>query len=385
MADRYLYTVSIPEQSQTKSGLQGRREVASEGALTGGKTPVETLGVQAGERTLTVQYQGYNDTVMGEMLNELAESDDIETVAYYGIDTSLSHVRTPEDGYYAVERAQTQLPEARSNNFPDANLTLRRVGTKKSQWRTVTMEPTTIENPFGNAQDETVGLPSRATKVRWWDGDIDTAAASVDSTVITEHGDVDMYDHAAAPYSTNTLVFELPYDAEGEVDVKLWDTRGSATKTSTVDGHTVMEWQKVFDTQHEFEGDIILSNGRVRLTLDEAGQTQSAEEYTAGSWSDLALGTSDWAILDADPLTLSEEHLEVQTLWEDTVGGSTYILNALLRRGDTRIQFWVPDNLVASQGAIPTGLSDLLSPVAGSTITKMNQTQDTVARSEVRQ
>lgn len=386
MTDRYLYTVSIPEQAQTTASQQGRREVAQFGSLTQGDSPAKPLGVEPGERTLRVQYKGYNDDIMAQMLNELARSGDIEAAPYYGVDTNIAHVQTEEDGYYAVEHSDRSLPDARSENFPESTLSMRKIGTQKTHWREVTMNATVIENPFGNDTSEAVvGLPANARKVRWWDGDIDTQTAAVSSTVTCEFGSVDIYDHGSAPYALNHLIYELPYDAEGEVDVKLWDSRGSASKTATVGSYTVVEWQKVFHPDHEFFGDCVLSNGRVRLTLDEEGQTQSAEEYTGGSWSALALGASDWAIFDVDPLTISEEHLEVQTIWEDTSDGSTYILNALLRRGDTRVQFYIPENLVDIQGTIPAGLDTLLSPVAGASIKHLNQNQGIVARSEVRQ
>jgi len=404
MADTRLYTVSVPDGAKMNGQERGEREVSDIGAIAGGSTAVTSLGLSAGERTLRVQYKGYNDAILGEMLAELAESETLETVPYFGVNPDGTRDHTKQDGYYTVSRVTDETPDQRSESYPTVDLTMKKKGTRNSHWRYEPAKPTASENQFGNDTTEYIGVPAAATKVRWHDRDINLSGATPASTVTTEFGDVDIYHGSDSPYSSLSLIYDLPYNEEGKTDVAVWDTRGAATKTDTVGGEAVLEWSKVFHTYHDFRGSATLSNGRVRLTVDEDNQSLSAEEYTSGSWSDVALGASDWQILDLDITTIDYSRIAGTMEFEDSTDGSIYRLNFVLRRGATGFIFYIPDNLTSTsdtgygidygtdygtggsgtQEDVPQGLKDLLDPIASPYTVLMNTNQTVRKRSEVR-
>jgi hypothetical protein len=384
MTDKRLYTVSIPEQAQTRGEETMQRNVPSIAAVAGGSTSVTPTGVEADERDLRVQYKGYNDDLMAAMLAELAGSDTIETVPFFGINPDGTRDRTQRDGYYSVSRNQKSNPDDRLAKFPTVVLNIKRVGTQKTDWRYLSSKPTQVENQFGNDTTEQVGVQASATKVRWYDGDISTTMASPNSTVTTEFGDVDIYVSADSPYSVTKLIYELPYPEEGKTDVSVWDTRGKSSKTSNVNGETVLDWMRVFSTSHEYQGEIVLSNSRVRMYVDENTPSLSYEEYTSGSWSSVSLGTSDWTILDVDVTTIDYSRISGWSEFQNTSNGNTYTLAFTLDRGATGFIWYIPENLVSSQGDVPSGLKTLLDPSASNRIVRMNTNQTVRKREEVR-
>ena len=385
MTDYRYYTVSVPEQAVTTDRHDQQRNVPDSGSVSGGQTSVIPLGLSAGERRLRVQYRGHNDDLMGEMIRSLAQSSGIESVPVYGVDPSGNHVRTPKDGYYALRNVQQEIPDPQNGNFPTATLAAKKIGTTRSHWRYLTFKDTTLDNRYGSSTtSKLVGVPANATKVRWYDRETDLQAATVASTVTTEFGDVDMYDYTAAGTSYDSMVYTVPYDEEGKTDISVWDTRGNASKTDTVAGETVLDWTKVFHTSHEFDGAVVASNGKVRLTMDDSANTQSAETYSGGSWSDAGLPSNSWQIYDVDLYSIDESAVKGQTIWEDSSNGDTYTLNFILARGDTGIRFYVPDNLSGTAGSLPTGLDNLLNPIADTNVIDMNVQQDVKSRDEVR-
>lgn len=384
MTNYRLYTVSVTERSLTRGSKQRGREVSDLGALANGSTSVTPLGLSAGEQTQRAQYGGYNDHVLGEMLSELAQAPDIDSVPYYGVQPDGGLERTPENGYYSVSRAAGSNPDPRRSDFPTEELTMKRLGTRSSHWRRLASKPTLVENQFGNGTAEEVAVPAAAEKVQWWDGDISTEVASPASTVATEFGDADVYLASDSPYSSADLIYELPYTEEGRTDTAVWDDRGHGDKTSSLDDERVLEWQKVFHRDHEFEGSVVLSNGRARLTVDEPSGSVSAESWSSGSWSPVSLSPNGWEVLDLDLTRVGCALVEAVVVFVDTADGSTYRLDMALARGADWPVWYVPENLVDAQGGVPSGLESWLDPVASDRLVMMNPDQGLVKRSEVR-
>jgi hypothetical protein len=352
MTDTRLYALTIPEGSQTNLDATVQQQQALQAVLGSDTGSVESIATDPGERPLTVEYGDQYAAIRAAELRELAQGFS-QAVPYYGIDQA-----TPEDGYYTVSRVDEAGPvDPRSSAFQRVRLQLTREGTPASHWRALTADPSQKDHPFGNDQSAPLGVPAAASKVRWYDDETEqTAPATVQTTRTTAAGDVDILDATAAPYDAPEVIYELEYDEEGLTDPRVWDTRGFADRT---DGNGALQWAKVFAASHRFEGDIVLDNDLLRLTIDEpADPGITAERYDGSSWTAEALGSSSWSVFDWDIRSVGTAR--VSGVAEFTDGSAFHTLRWRLDRGAEDVLWSTTD----AEGPIPSGLQDLLAPVA---------------------
>lgn len=386
MSDYRLYTVAVPEQAMTRGEVTRNRDVQSEGSVNSEPAATKPLSLRAGGREITVEYKGHNARLMADMLDELASNNEgTEIVPFFGVDGNTSD-RTPEDGYYALENTRDEKIDPRYVEAPRFTGTLRQIGTRNEVWRSIETKNVQVENDFGNDTTSFLAVPSDAEKVKWYDGESATEAATVSSTVSAEYGNVDRYDANASSYTDPTLLYEVPYTAEGPVDCKVWDTLGNGSKTATVNGETVLDWQKVFSPGHEYEGEMVVSNGLLRIYFDEDNGSMSVEEWddANSTWSSVSLTASDWVPQDVDIFYLGESRLTARIEFVNTSDGSLFILNMNFRRGFRDPQWYIPSAL-SSTGPTPSGLQDKLDSIAHPSIIDTGEDQSVVTRSSVRQ
>jgi hypothetical protein len=408
MPDRRLYTVSVPEHAQTRDEQSASRNLSDLAAVAGGSGSVTALGTDAQQRDLRVQYKGYNDALLARMFHELADSDTIETVPFFGVNPDGSHAYTPQDGYYSVSSADYTTPDDRSSSFPTVEATITRVGTRKQHWRHLGTRPAAVDNKWGSDQTQEVGIPAATTRARWYDGDALSTAAEPHRTASTEFGGVDIYRAADAPYDTLELLYELPYPEEGKVDLAVYDTRGSDTRTTTVDGQTILEWQRVFATDHEYDGVVVVSNSRRRLTLDDTNpgndggityekHTPDAGGYgvnygeayglsdSSGGWDPVDLyDNRAWVLDDVDLTTIDYARVSARLGFRSTVSDREYELNMHLARGADGVIFYEPEDRAGRQGPLPTDLEIWLDKIASERTFVLGENQTVVKREEVR-
>lgn len=407
MTDRRLYTVSIPEHAQTQGEDSDSRNVGDLAAVAGGSGSVTPLGTDAKQRTLSVQYKGYNDDVMAMMLQELASSDDLETVPYFGVNPDGEHVHTERDGYYTVESADHSTPDDRVSDFPTVKMTVKRTGTQKTHWRYLTTKPVVVDNPYGNSQAQQVGIPGSARKVQWYDRDTNSTHAVPDRTAATKYGDVNIYRAEDCPYTRMALVYEVPYPDEGKTDVAVYDTRGHDSKTDTLEGQTVMEWQRVFSTDHEYEGEMVVSNGRRRLFINDETNNLAYEEWTppgdgygnsygqayglgdsAGGWENIVLGTQSgtYYVTDVDLTTIDYSRVAGRLTFSDPDDDSvsSFVMAFVLARGAGGFVYYEPEDLAGAQGVRHGDIDEQLEPSASDRTYAMGENQTVRKRSEVR-
>ena len=356
MTDRRLYALTLPAGIQTRADSQVPKAQARQGVLGSDTGNVEAIATEPGERPLTVEYPDEYAGLRAAELRELA-SGLSQPLPYYGISTA-----TPEDGYYSVSRIERVGPvDPRSDAFQRVRIAIAKEGTPASHWREVSTDPVQVDHPFGNTQEAPVGVPAAASKVRWYDDETEqTAPATVQTTRTTAAGDVDILDATAAPYDAPEVIYELEYDEEGLTDPRVWDTRGFADRT---DGNGALQWAKVFAASHRFEGDIVLDNDLLRLTIDEpADPGITAERYDGSSFNTVTLGTSSWEVFDWDIRGVSP--CRVGGVAEFTDGSSYHTLRWRLDRGAADVLWSTTD----AEGPIPSGLQDLLAPVAADSI-----------------
>lgn len=355
MTDMELYAVPIPRGSTTSTGSIASQQQALQSILGSDTGNVENIASEPGERTLTVEYPDKLAAVRAQELRELASGFG-QPLPFHALAGS-----SPDDRYVTVSRADIGPVDPRSREFQRGDVTLSDVGTIASHWREVRTSPSEPDNPFGNDTTAPVGIPSAATKVRWLDPETrQTAEPAVIATRSSRLGNVDIIDATGGPYDSPSVIFELPYAREGDTDPRVWDTRGKATITDS-DGAVL--WQKVFSPSHRFEGDLVLENGLLRLTIDESAGTISAERWDSGSssWTSESLGASDWTVFDVDIRSIGLAQVGGVVEFADTTQFPTayHTLGFQLARGNNNI-------LWTTESTVPSGLETLLDPTAAS-------------------
>ena len=367
-----VYSLVIPTVAQTAGRQQQRREIAASNALSGAVPVVESVGTRPGERTIRGQFRGRLAEVMGQELAELSSAGDIDVVPIY---TDSTEPRL--DGYYTLEEVSVSRVDPRNPNLIEFEGRVMRADTSRTAWRAIRTNPGEVVNPFGNDLTAEVGVPSAARKVRWLDESTGVVEpATVLETRAGEFGGVDVVDATGPTFADPTLIFELAYGQESQTDPTAWDARGVA-KLSAED---VLQWARAFDTGHEFEGEVVIDNGLIRLHFDEGDAGVSEARWTGSEWSSTALGPNPdgWSLYDADLRRCGTDRTEACV--EFTDGSQFYTLDATVSRGADGVLWTRPQNATAPT---PTSLKEYLEPTASAIAMDAGATDGLVARTEV--
>jgi hypothetical protein len=374
MTDRRLYTTIIPSGAfDPASGRTDVRKQLSKLAGLDGSGDVTATGTRPGEFRIEGQFRGKYAELATTELTELLEADVLDTVVCYGVGD-----RTPEDGYYAPERGSNSRIRPQTPGALTFDGDLSKEGTRASHRRAVATNPKERPHPWGNDTTGDVGVPAAASKVQWvtFERD-DTQAATADSTITAEFGDVDRFDVETPPSGFETrpsLAYDLPLAQAGNVDAAVFDTYGRPR--TDVEGD--FAWGQVFRSDHAFRGDIVIENGRLRLRLDEANNTLSAERYTSGSWSDVSLNAAGWQLFDVDLRRPGAAQVRARLTFEDSTNGDLFELACVLHRGWDDLLLYSPADL-----QVPGGLVTRLDPIAASTVIDPQPERTLIARSEL--
>lgn len=379
MTDRELYTLTIPADSQTSAQTEVRRNTTTRGVLGEDAGAVESLSAAPDRRTLRGQYRGKYAELMATELAELFEASEYESVAY-----AATSEATPADGYYTPGTLGVRRLDPRDGAVVSFDGDLTRVGTRDSHRRAVETAVVQVENDFGNDQTAHVGIPAEASDVRWFDpetGVVEPANEEFVETRAAEYGGVAVYNLNAnsLDLSDPTLLYDLPYDASGKTDAKVWDDRG----TSKFDADGLTQWQRAFVTDHGFDGSSVLDNGLARLTFDRSSGLR-AEQWSAqdDAWLATSLGSSSWEFDAFDLTRVGPSRVEAQVRFRDaSATATTFHLDASLKRGYRSPQWVVPEN---ETGPVPSGLKTLLKPIADASDYDPQANRELVARQEVR-
>ena len=391
-----IYKIPLPEATvPTEQDALGT-QLAEQGVL-GSDAIVEALSSQAADLTLTGRYAygRYYAELLATELEELADSA-LSAVPLYGGASNRA-------GYYQIESAQVEPVHAGGRDIWEWTLSLTSNGTRKSQLQALDTEPSQPDpgHPFGNDTTGLVGIPAGATGVRAVNATSEPTtrlAPTPTTTVATEFGDVDLFDATTLSIDEPVYIYDVAKDAQPAVDPRIYDTQGRDAKYFEADNGRVRAWQSVFARDHEFTGDVVLSNGLIRVTIDEptatdATATLAAETYDAGTdaWSAVDLPSyadgdldTDWQPADVDLTHIGQARVAAQVEFEAVAGtnaGDVYSVDVELERGRADVEVWIPDSV---SEAIPTDLEALLSPIASTSQVDTGVEQGLVAREEVR-
>ena len=397
-----LYRTPIPEDALEEQRGGARAELSRLTQLQG-QGSVTQLGTQSGDLTLDLQYRGkYADRLQLE-LRELIESPTVATMPLAPVDGDSTI-----DGYYTVEAVTNAgAASAQSGRLQRLQATLVREGTLSSQFQAVTVAPSDdITNPYGTTDTRTVAIPSatigrpRAVDAISSPGTVEPIPDSaVVETVQTQHGQLDRVDTTALSTTPTAIVYRpVGYDPVGDPDAGAWDTYGAETIRDT-DG--VVQWGRVFGTEHAFRGAAVVENGRLRLTLAEPDTGDGVGKLSAERWDPTASGgdgawtavdlpsfdgdlATDWRPVDVDLTRIGQAAVHALVEFEAVAGdaaGELYTLDVRLFRGWDTALVTIPPR---ESGPLPPALFDLVEPIASGRVVDPGVEQTLIARSEVR-
>jgi hypothetical protein len=381
-----LYRCPFREDALSDGSETSRADLAKQGLLDSGSN-VEAVSTSPPDVVLDAQYRRLYPERYALSLAELLES---QTLQELPLAPKADGETSEWDGYYAVDTADASRVDARTNRAVGTRATLTKEGTRSNQRRVVQTHPKQLDpgNVFGNDLDALVGIPADATRVVWYDRSFsESTSADIVDTVSGRFGDVDLYDARAVqddPEDQPQLVYKsASYDVEGDVDVGVWDTYGTDTPQD-VDG--ALQWGRVFDRAHDprVDDELVIENGLIRLWLqDGTAQNIRADEWdpVAEAWSPISLPTSDWQLVETDLVRIGAAAVDAQCVFANSTAGDDYTLDMRLERGRQYPQWLIPESV---GDPIPSGLEDLLDPIADESVFQTGATLGLVARRKLR-
>lgn len=371
--DYELYVLAVPEGVRTNSGARNQQNVSVQAILDQSGGEAKAISSDPTEQALSGVYAGQYAEKMATEIQELGLNQAVDGVPLAG-----KQGATPLDAYYAIETANVDPRSPQSDKLWGFDLTLREQDRRENVYRAVrTGDIYQTDHPFGNTETGELAIPAPATDVQWLNEETgQTADPSLVATRSAERDDVDIYDAWAAEYDSPTLVYDLPYAQAGETDPRVWDERGVGDKLDS-DGN--LQWQKVFSPAHDYGGGAIIDNGLFRLRFDGSFSAERWDDG-AGSWTNQSLGGSDWTLSAVDIRRIGLERVDARVTFADPTQSPTvtYRLDVSVKRGWTD-PLW--DRV--STGPVPTGLRDLLDPLASSQLYDPVGEQGLVGREEV--
>lgn len=404
-----LYLIALPDaqtSGQNPPGEGVTSRVQAQGLLQGGLA-TENIATEAVDLRVRGRFMfGEFSKKLHRELKSLGEST-YESVPFADDDNVDSD---DQSGYYEVRDVNSTRANEASALAYQYDIALDAAGTRNTHWRAVRTgiervdtrfagthtaslgESTYGGTPYADATEGIespayLGIATEATKVRWFDTAQGTESATIQETVNAEFGDVDLYDPAEPSFRDPTLIYELPFDREGPVDVRVWDDVGAPnSKQLDYDDdqnntYSITQWVHAYHSGFEFEGQPILDNGLLRVRFDEGNGTLEAWEWneSGSSWDSISISMGDWTLFDADIERIGPADVQVFTEFENSTSGSVQAVVLSLQRGSERAIIREPDN-----GSIPTGLDAVLVPIASAQTGDYGPAQTTVPRQEVK-
>jgi hypothetical protein len=385
---KYLFSSPLPEAATTNESDSLGQQLSELGLLDADSAAVESISSKAADLALEGQYRwgGQFSSLVASELDELADAS-LSQLPLYQRNATYQN-----QGFYEIKSADVEPVHANRRVVWQYRLSLTFVGKRGSKFRALATNTRQADHPWGNTMDALIGIPADTRKVRWHDPKPERVEpATPVRTVTGEPGDIELYDveagEAALGVSNPALVYDIAYSSDVTGSVRVYDSLGRAAKYSN-GGDGPRQWQIVHSTEHDIQDPVVLSNGVLRVRLDEDGTPEiSAEEWddSAGSWVTVdAVETeganTDWSLYDVDLMEIGMQDVRCQLGFEHPTDG-LYAVNASLQVGREAVLFWRPES---EADPVPSGLETWLAPIAADWILDPQADRGLVDRGEVR-
>ena len=366
--------------SQTTTSEEGiRAQIEQQGLLQAGGTATEKIASDSIDLVVNGQWR------FGETFSK-KYADGIESLGeseYSGVPLYSLDGESRNAGYYEVEQVDVSPVHPSSEDVFEYTAGLRFRGTKEDVWTGVETSIEDVQTGIATGSDSLIGLPSAASKVRWFSESAGKEAASASSTVQAEYGSVDLYDPSDTAITNPILLYELDYEDTGQVDVLVYDDRGKPREFSVSSGGTTVEenqWTHAYHTSYEYDGTPIVDNGLLRVRFDEPNSLVEAHEWDTGtsSWTQLTVNMGDYELVDADFQSIGPSDTRVYTEWLDTADDRLEQAQLSIQRGLDRAVARYPPNTTQT-----SGLESVLSGFVGDYATDNKPRRKLKARGEV--
>lgn len=371
-----LPAVTVGQGEESRSQAQS---LAQTGRLGSDETTVDQLTTEAPGTEIRGSYDVTSGIPADRIAMVAGEFDELVgagrgPLPLFDTDGSATFSRR---GFYSISDGSVDPVHPTRPDVQQYRLTLERAGTRRDSFRAVALNPVDITSLFGGSDPAGVYIPAAAEKTMWLDrADETTQSASSTATTSSSRGVVARYVPPAG-LDRPALVYDIPEPADVR-GVVVFDTRGNAAK---FDGDGVRQWQAVYQSGHEFEGDIVLSSDRLRLRVREgSGGQVTAERYAGGSWSAVGLPSSPWYVLDVDLLRLGQHRATAQLRFRQS-GEADYVVSVALNYGR---EVAVVSPVADESDPIPPDIESLLAPIASGRSTDPQPGRTLVSREVTR-
>lgn len=342
-----LYLTPLPERTGDDATDQIGSQVEQAGLLDTGGTSVENVATENVDfrKQGRIQYGTTLSKKVAEELDSLSESS-YTTLALYD---ATGGRKARKRGYYEVTRIDVSPAQEARNDVYEYDSVLTLAGTREDSQRRVRTNPQTVDSFYAVGSPEPVAIPAAATRVRWYDDANGTEAASAVSSAMSEFGGVEFYQPDNASFDTPSLIYDLDFAEEGNVDVRVYDDRDREKIAETASGGQVSVWTHAYHTGYQFEGKPVVDTGRLRVYLDDDAGSVSAETYNTNDdvWDKVGLTMGDYTLEDFSFESIGPASVTVRVTLRDKTDGSEGDTFVKLRRGRDKV---------------------LLTPAAGETI-----------------
>jgi hypothetical protein len=327
-----VYLTPLPDSQASTSDEGVRTQIQQSGLLQQGGTAVEKIAQDNIDLVVdgTFNFGRTFSKKVADELESLGESE-YSGLPFFNPDLSSGGRNA---GYYELERVDVSPSHPVNQDAFEYTAAFTFTGTKQTDWSAVETNIEDVQTGLATGSDALIGLPTTATKTKWFGTADGTESATASSTVTAEYGDVDLYDPADTSIVNPTLLYELDYADVGSVDVRVFDDRGVG-KYYTVDGQDFSRWTHAYHTSYEFEGDPLVDNGRHRLRYDEPNGEVEFYEWDTGfdTWNEQTVDHSDFSLVDADFEQIGAADTRVYAEFEDDSTGSLYTVILSHQRG----------------------------------------------------
>jgi len=325
-----LYLTPIPEQTTDSATDRIGADVQQAGLLEAGGTSVQNVATENVDfqKAGRIQYGPTLSRKVAEELDSLSESAYTTLPLYDASEDTLARKR----GYYEVARVEvTPAQESRDDAY-QYDVSLTKSGTREDSRRAVRTNPESITSGLSTGSPAPIGIPAEAINPRWYDADTGTEDATASSTVTAEYGDLELYDYDDAEADAPELVYDLPFESDGPVDVRVYDDRDRDKFADTASGGTVNTWIHAYHTGYQFDGGAVIDNGRIRLRLD-GDVTAEKWDTSADTWDSVALTSGDLTLQEWSLERISPANVRVRLIATDSDGGATRSASVRVQRG----------------------------------------------------